>query len=170
MDAIDNILSRRSIRRFTKEPVAKEDIVTMLKCACAAPSAMNNQPWHFLVISKREKLDNIARFHPHAAMMKEAQAAIAVLFKEPGNASKIYVQQDCAACTQNILLAAHALGYGAVWLGVFPRQERLLEARQYLGLDDKFQTFALIALGKPDEKKRPRDDYSDKRVHWNTLK
>ena len=170
METINAILSRRSIRCFTDEPVLKEDIITILKCACAAPSAMNNQPWHFLVISEREKLNRIAAFHPHAEMMKEAQAAIVILLKEPDNASKIYMQQDAAACMQNILLSAHDLGYGAVWLGVFPREERLSEAKQYLEIPDYFITFAFVAIGRPNEKKTPRNNYTEQRVYWNSFK
>jgi len=170
VQTIDAILSRRSIRRFTDECIPQDNLVTILKCACAAPSAMNNQPWYFLVITQKETLLKIASFHPYASMMKEATVAIVILLREPENSSRMYMAQDASACIQNILLAAHDLGYGAVWLGVYPHKERMAEAQKHLEIPDEFTPFAVVALGVPKEEKGPRNNYQENRVFWESFK
>ena len=117
MDAIDALLTRRSIRKYTKEPVSDEAIKMLLEAAMAAPSAGDQQPWHFIVIRDRAILDEIPKLHPHAQMVKEAPVAIVVCGDERSVKYKDFWPQDCAAATQNLLLAAHAKnGSFATWL------------------------------------------------------
>lgn len=165
MDAIEAMLTRRSIRKYTAEPVSEEAINGLLEAAMAAPSAGNQQPWHFIVIRDRALLDEIPKVHPYAQMVKEAPVAIVVCGDARSTKYKEYWPQDCAAATQNLLLAAHACGLGAVWCGVYPNEERMTPLRELLGIPDGVYPFSLIALGHADEKKPSADRYDTSRVH-----
>lgn len=122
---LDNIHSRKSVRQYTSEPVSEEQVETMLRAAMAAPSAVNFQPWRFVVVTERAKLDAMAEILPYAKMLKQSPLAIVVCGETVwmGGNENPYWQQDCAAATQNLLLAAEALGLGAVWTGVYPNAE-----------------------------------------------
>jgi len=167
MDAMQAILSRRSIRRYTDQPLPETLITGLLKAAMSAPSAGNQQPWQFVVINERGILDKIAQFHPYARMLLEAPAAILVCGDLKLETSKGYWVQDCSAATQNLLLAAHASGLGAVWLGVYPREERVVALRTLLGLPEHIAPLALVAVGYPAETKPPSNRYDAARVRYN---
>ncbi|MHB8880328.1 MAG: nitroreductase family protein [Thermodesulfovibrionales bacterium] len=164
---MDTILTRRSIRRYTADRVHEDLITALLRAAMSAPSAGNQQPWHFVVIDDRALLDQVPLFHPHTAMLKEAQSAILVC-GDPGlEKHQGYWPQDCAAATQNLLLAAHAAGLGAVWTGFYPREERVAAMRKLLNLPDRVIPFALVPVGWPAEEKPPSGRYDKARVHSN---
>ena len=162
---LDAILSRRSIRKYTAEPVGDELVEQLLKAAMAAPSAGNQQPWQFVVIRDRKTLDAVPKFHPYSKMITEAPLAILVCGDVPKETVKGYWQQDCSAATENLLVAAQALGLGAVWLGVHPVGEREDGLRKLLGIPEGIIPFALIAIGHPGEHKPPGDRYDPARVH-----
>ncbi len=166
MDAMEAILSRRSIRRYTDKPVPEEIIRELLEAAMSAPSANNQQPWQFVTIDDRRILDEIPRFHPYAQMLKEASWAIAVC-GDTDLALSGYWIQDCSAATQNILVAAHARGLGAVWLGVHPQEKRVKEVQKLLGLPEHVIPLCLISMGYPAEQKPPSNRYNESRVHHN---
>ncbi|KPL14885.1 MAG: NADH dehydrogenase [Bacteroides sp. SM23_62] len=161
------ILTRRSIRRYSGKTVNKSDINLLLKAAMYAPSARNEQPWHFIVIDDRGLLGRISEVHPYASMLPGAALAILVCGDENLELSKGYWPVDCAAATQNILLAAHALGLGAVWLGVYPRQERQSALRKIFGLPSHVHAFSLISIGYPAEEKGLPDRLKKDRIRWN---
>lgn len=161
------IRSRRSIRRFTSEPVSDEAIQALLEAAMSAPSAGNQQPWEFVVIKDRAVLDAIPSVHPHAQMCREAQAAIVVCGNLERDSHRGFWVQDCAAATQNILIAATDRGLGSVWCGVYPREDRVKGLRNLLGLPDDIMPLALIPLGQPAEKKRPSERFDPTRIHHN---
>jgi nitroreductase len=163
MEAYEAILSRRSIRRFTRQEVTEEQIDKLLRAAMAAPSASNEQPWHYIVVRNRDTLLRITGFHPYAEMLNEANLAI-VVSADTALARGMWVQ-DCAAATENILLAAHAMGLGAVWLGVYPVEERWLPLQGLLNMPDGVIPCTLVALGCPAEKKRPSNRFDTARVH-----
>lgn len=165
MELMEAILTRRSIRRFRAESISEETITELLRAAMSAPSATNKQPWHFIIISERNQLDLVPKFHPYSSMLEQARAAIAVcgdVVEQPN-----YWVQDCSAATQNILLAAHAKGLGAVWLGIYPRETRIKGLQQMLNLPDHIIPLSLVALGYPNEKKSPSDRYDQSKVHIN---
>ena len=122
MEAYEAILTRRSIRAYTDQPVSEELIHKLLVAAMSAPSAANGQPWQFAVITERRLLDALADFLPFGKMLKQAPLAIIVCGETKSSALEGYWVQDCAAATENLLLAAHVLGLGGVWLGVYPRR------------------------------------------------
>jgi nitroreductase len=167
MEAFEAIHGRRSIRRYTAQPVAEEMVEKLLRAAMAAPSAGNQQPWQFVVIDDRATLNAIPQFHPYSAMLREAPLAIVICGDERQEKYKGYWVQDCSAATQNLLLAAHALGLGAVWLGVYPLSDRVAKTQELLGLPSHVIPLAIVAVGHPAEKKGPEDRFQASRVHRN---
>jgi nitroreductase len=167
MDAYKAIITRRSIRKFEDRAVPEEVVRQLLEAAMQAPSAVNKQPWYFVVIDERELLSKLPEINPNAGMAADAPCAILVcgdteLVHGPG-----YLPQDCSAATQNILLAAHALGLGAVWCGIYSREEREAGTRTLLRLPDSIVPFSLIVLGYPAETPRQPERYIEERVHRN---
>jgi nitroreductase len=158
-------MTRRSIRSYTDEDVSEEDVEKILRAAMAAPSAGNEQPWHFVVIRSRETMERIMQVHPYSAMLKEAAVCVAVLADLNLQKHEGYWVQDTSAATQNILLAAHALGLGAVWLGVYPRREREDGIKEILGLPDGVKCLSIVSLGHPAEETEEVDRYNSSRVH-----
>ncbi len=167
MDAMEAILSRRSIRRYTAQAVADEVVTDLLKAAMSAPSAGNQQPWQFLVVNERRILDEIPSIHPYSAMLKEAALAILVCGDLQLETNKGYWVQDCSAATENLLIAAHAVGLGAVWLGIYPGEERVVAFRELLGLPEHVVPLALAAIGYPAETRPPANRYDAARVRYN---
>jgi nitroreductase len=167
VDAIEAIQTRRSIRKFTPEPVPEESIQKLLEAAMFAPSAGNQQPWHLIVVDDRELLDQIPSVHPYSKMVRQVGTAIVVCGNLQRERHKGYWTQDCAAATQNLLLAARALGLGAVWLGVHPRDERVTGLRALLGLPDHIVPLALVPVGHPAEDKGPVERYDEAKVSRN---
>jgi nitroreductase len=162
---VDAILARRSIRRYTPEPVSADDERALLEAAMAAPSAGNEQPWQFVTIRERATLDAITDFHEYAQMLKAAPLAILVC-GDPGlEGRRAYWEQDCSAAVENMLIMAQSRGLGAVWLGVHPELDREEACRELLGIPEELVPFAIVSVGHPGETKRPAERYDDARVH-----
>ncbi len=167
---IDIIFSRRSIRKYKDTPVPREILETLLKAAMAAPTATNAQPWEFVVVTNPATLAKLRSGLPFAKM--NAPAVICVLGRERMQKSKIgsrFWVQDCSAATENILLAATALGLGSVWVGVHPITIFTNHVKRTLNLPDGVTPLNLIFLGFADEKKEPRTQYEEKRVQWEAF-
>jgi nitroreductase len=167
MDAIKAILTRRSIRKYTPQEVSEEVVRELVNTGMHAPTARNIQPWHFIVVNDRKMLDKLAIAHPFAKMLQQATLAILVCGDKKLQEAEGYIAQDCSAATQNIMLAAHANGLGSVWLGIFPREERIREVRKLLKIPDHILPISLISIGYPDEAKEAPERYKTERVHWN---
>ena len=167
MDALEMIFKRRSIRKYTSESVADDTIKVLLDAGMHAPSAKNLQPWHFIVVDEREMLDKLAVAHPYAKMLKQATLAILVCGDKNIQEMDGYIIQDCSAVTQNIMLAAHACGLGSVWLGMYPREERMKDVGTLLSIPDHILPVSLISIGHPDEVKDSPDRYKEDRIHRN---
>ena len=168
-DAVfENIFNRKSVRQFTSEPVSNADIEAMLKAAMAAPTAVNYQPWRFVVVTERAKLDAMADILPYAKMLKQAPLAIVVCGETTwmGGNENPYWEQDCSAATQNILLAAEALGLGAVWTGVFPNPELADPLSEFLGLPENVQPLCAIPIGHHDGTTQPKDKWKPENIHY----
>lgn len=164
---LDIIYKRRSIRRYDNRPVAPELVNELLRAAMSAPSAGNEQPWQFVVITNRNILDRIPNIHPYAGMAKEAQVAILVCGDLDREKHQGFWVQDCSAATENLLIAAAGLGLGAVWCGVHPRQDREKGFRSLLGIPQRIVPFALIPIGWPAEEKGSADRHDSSRVHYD---
>lgn len=166
----DNIMSRTSVRSYANRPVEKEKIEKMLHAGMAAPTAMNRQPWHFIVVDDRALLDAIAEATPNAGMAKKAPLAIVVCgdknkFAE-GGAREMW-SQDVSAATENILLQAHAMGLGAVWTGTFPSEERVKAISTLLNMPSNLVPFCTIVVGYPDGDVTPKDKWNEENVSYN---
>lgn len=161
------ILERRSIRKYTDEPVSEDDVKDLLKAAMAAPSAQNEQPWEFIVVRDRQLLIEITKFHPFSKMLKEAPLAIIVCGDQEREKSKGYWVQDCSAAAENILIAAQDKGLGAVWLGVYPKEDRVKEMRKLFHIPGHVIPMCIISVGHPAERKEPAERYDEKRIHLN---
>ena len=165
MDALECIMTRRSIRSYTDEAVSDADLEMVLKAAMSAPSAGNEQPWHFVVIRDRETMNHIMDVHPYSGMLDHAPVCIAVCAELALEKYDGYWVQDASAATLNLLLAAHAIGLGGVWLGVHPVESRESGIRRILGLPDGVECLSLVALGHPATEAGPADRYDESRIH-----
>ncbi len=165
--AISNIMTRTSIRQYTNEPVTKADIETMLRAGMAAPTAVNKQPWHFVAVTDKAKLAELAG---RRNMIKQAGVAIVVcgnMDKALQGPAQAFWVQDCSAATENILLAANALGLGAVWTGCYPMDDRVAEVSKVLKLPETIVPLCVIAIGHPAEQPTPKDKWKPENVSYN---
>jgi nitroreductase len=165
MELFDAIHGRRSIRHFSAGTVGDEVVHTILSAAMSAPSAGNEQPWHFIVVRDRSILAALSSAHPYAEMVQHAALAVLVCADMKIVKHRDYWPADCAAATQNILLAVHALGLGSVWVGVYPREARMAEVRRVITLPDDIIPYSLLPIGIPAENKPPEDRYKPERTH-----
>ena len=163
VEMLDTIFARRSIRKYTDEPVSEAQIRSLLEAAMAAPSASNRKPWHFVVVTDRPKLDAIAEILRYGKMLFEAPLAIAVCGDM--ETSPNFWVQDCSAATENLLLAVTSLGLGGVWLGVAPNPERMEAVARILGIPQKMGVLNVLSIGHPAEEREPRTQYDASRVH-----
>ena len=167
MNALEAIFTRRSVRNFKPDPVPDNDVHDLLKAGMQAPSAKNEQPWHFIVINDPDLLHAIPEFHPFSKMLQTAPMAILVCSDRKLETKRASWLQDCSAATENILLAAHAKGLGAVWLGIFPDSERVLGMQALLNMPKDIRPVSLVAVGYSDSRPEPVDRYKQERVHYN---
>ncbi len=167
---VENIMTRTSIRQFTGQPVGKDTLETLVKAGMAAPTAVNAQPWAFVVVTDRAVLDSLDAVHPYSHL-KKAGAAIVVcgdMEKALEGDNRAYWIQDCSAATENILLAAHAYDLGAVWCGVYPNPERIPGVKQVLGLPDSIIPLNIVTIGHPENPDhQPKDKWDPERVRFN---
>ncbi|MBI5844634.1 MAG: nitroreductase family protein [Deltaproteobacteria bacterium] len=167
MDVLEAISTRRSVRIFKSEPVGGDLVERLLTAAMEAPSAGNEAPWHFVVVTEKRLLEKIPYINPNAPMAKRAPLGILVcadllLEKFPGN----WVL-DCAAAAQNILLAARGLGLGAVWTGVYPEKSRMDGFRSLFGLPENIMPHTYIPVGWPASNPKAQDRFNRERIHKN---
>lgn len=167
MDAIKAIKTRRSIRKYSNKKIPNKKIKKLLELGMHAPSAGNQKPWHFVVIQDSEIFKKIPNFHPHAKMLNQAQLAILICYDINLEKHKDMAIQDCSAATQNILIAANAEGIGSVWLGIYPREERIKGLIELLELPKNIIPFSLISLGYPLEKINKKKIFDPERIHYN---
>lgn len=167
MDLFDAIHTRRSIRKFKPIPIPEQDVLEILAAAMMAPSAGNEQPWHFVIMTERAKLDAVVSFHAYAAMASHAPLGIVVCGDLHLEKYSGFWLQDCSAAMQNLLLAAHAKGLGAVWVGVYPVEERIQGFRDLLALPEHVIPLGLAVIGYPDQNIAKKERYRADRVHHN---
>ena len=167
---IENIMTRTSIRQFTDQTIPADTIETLLRAGMAAPTAVNKQPWHFVVITDREKLNALAVANPNAGMAQKAPLSIVVcgdMKKTLEGPARAFWVQDCSAATENILLAAHGLGLGAVWTGLYPNEDRAKAVSELLKLPETIIPLCAIVIGHPAEQPEPKDKWLPENVSYN---
>ncbi len=168
-DFLNVIYTRRSVRRFTGEKVKKEDLIAILRAGMSAPSAVNVQPWAFVVVTDRNTLDKLCEALPYAKMLDKAGAAIIVcgIPDKDDTFAKDYWVTDCSLASGNILLAAHALGYGAVWTAAYVDKSRMKSVRKILSIPENIIPLNVIPIGIPaDKDEKPKDKFKEENIHW----
>ena len=161
---LENIAERKSVRKYLNKSVEEDKIDAMVKAGMAAPSGMDRRPWEFVVVTDREALDSMAAKLPYAKMLTNAPLAIVVC----GDTTRSsYWYLDCSAATQNVLLAAEALGLGAVWTAAYPYEDRIDVVRQNTGLPENIVPLCVIPIGYPDGPQKAKDKFDLQRVHRN---
>lgn len=170
MDALQAIFTRRSIRKYTDEPVSGQALETLLKAAMYAPSARNSQPWDFVVVRDKATQKTLQGADRALHMVPQAPVCIVVCVQEGRHTGDYpgFVYQDAAAATQNILLAAHTLGLGAVWCGVYPKVHLIKRFQEVLHLPDNTTPFCIIALGHPAQTPQVPERFDASRIHYET--
>lgn len=166
---LSNLLKRRSVRRFKNEPVPAEIVLDLLKAAMNAPSACNQQIWHFVILEDRAVLNELSGIHSGYTTLKSTPTAILVC-GEPGAATlPSFWEHDCAAATQNILIAAEAYGLGAVWQGVNPLGKEDAEIiKKCVNLPDNIHPFSIVSIGYPAETPVEKCRFNEKKIHYNS--
>lgn len=167
METLEAIRTRRSIRKFTSVAVPEELVTKLLEAAMYAPSARDTQPWHFILVTLKDLLHKIPRAHPHANMVYEAPLAIIVCGDTYIESIPEYLAVNCSAATQNLLLAAHDLGLGGVWLGLYPRKERMEPLVKIFELPENILPVSMLAIGYPNETPETPDRFKKSRIHFN---
>ena len=160
-EILDFICRRRSVRRFQKKAVPEETLALLMKAAMAAPSGNNAQPWEFVVVREARVKEELSRVHTWVYMLAEAPAAIVVM----GDKGSEWWADDCAAATENLLLAAANLGLGTVWCGI--KENDAKKVRKIVGAPDRLEVLCLIAVGYPAENPPPHTKYRKDKVHWD---
>lgn len=167
MDAIEAIYARRSIRSYEDKPVDKEHLITLLKAATAAPTAVNAQPWEFIVTEDAARLAQVraactfGRYNAPAAIVVCGNMQLALKGKD----HELWVQ-DCSAATENILIAATSLGLGTVWIGIYPVEPRVRAIKQIFDIPEHVIPMCIIYVGHPAQEKPPRTQYNERRIYW----
>ena len=161
-DAMDVIFSRKSVRHYTDQEVEADKLLTLVKAGMAAPTAMNRQPWSFIIVTNMAQVASI-NDRPGLMMLKKAKAVILVL----GKKDEKFWQQDCSAATENILLAAAALGLGAVWCAGYPMTDRTESYKELFNYSDDYEVLSLISIGYSTGEDQPKDKYKEEKIHWN---
>ncbi|MFH1178844.1 MAG: nitroreductase family protein [Candidatus Bathyarchaeota archaeon] len=166
MEALEAIMSRRSIRKYLDKKIPEETITKLLKAAMNAPSAHYRQPCHFIVVDDHETLKKVPEYHQYSKMLEGASHAIIVLGDNKVQETDFWIH-DCAAAIENILIAANALGLGAVWLGVHPSEVLIEGTKKLFKVPENVTPLGIVSLGYPAETKPPRENYNPEKVHRN---
>jgi len=164
---MDAIFKRRSIRKYKSTQIDEDTIKLLLKAGLSAPSAGNEQPWHFIVISDKNILNQIPSVHPYSSMIVQAPIAILICGDLSLEKHQGFWIQDCSAAAENILIAASSLKLGSVWLGVYPREDRVKGLQKLFKLENHIIPFSLLPIGYPDEIKEEKKDFDFSKVHYN---
>ncbi len=171
MTTIDNILQRRSIRKYTEKPIDAETMHTLLTCAMAGPTSVNSRDWAFVVVDDKALLRELSACNGTSALMLPSAAAAILVCGDLSRAFPVapdYWVIDGAIATQNIILAANELGIGSVWLGTYPQMERVENVTKLLSLPENIVPHSIVSLGYPDEvKDTEKRLYEEDRVHFN---
>lgn len=167
-DQLQFIFGRRSIRVYKPGKVSEATITKLLQAAMAAPSAVAKDPWRFVVTQKPETLAKLANVLANGSMLNTASLCITVCadLEATHDQQLSYALQDCSAATENMLLAVSALGLGACWLGIHPREDKIRNVKEILGLPNQVLPMSCISIGYPGEEKASRTRFNPEYVHW----
>ncbi len=167
MDVFEALLTRRSIRKFEDKPVSDEDLKDILEASMMAPSAGNAQPWQFVVVTDKDKLEGCAKINTYAQMAPKAPVSVLVCGDLSLEKYAGYWVQDCSAAIQNMLLAARGKGLGSVWTGIYPLEDRVEGFTKLFHLPEKVIPLGLIVMGYPAQSPSSKSRFKEERIHHN---
>lgn len=159
------IFTRVSIRKYQDRPVEKEKTLAILRAAMQAPSATNQQPWEFYVVTNKEKLKALSEASPYAGMTKDAPVAIVAAYRKECRVP-IYAQIDLSIAMENLWLETDAQGLGGVWLGIAPQEEKMKAVEEILHMPETLRAFAIFPYGYPAEEREQQDRFDESRIHY----
>lgn len=160
------IFERISIKKYTDKPVESDKVQQILKDAMAAPSASNQQPWEFYVVTDKEKIRQLSQISPYAACAENAPLVIVPCYRTEGLKWSEAVLLDLSAATENMLLEITSLGLGGVWLCAAPLEDRMTKTEEFLEIPENLRAFALIAIGYPSESRKQQNRFDQTRIHY----
>lgn len=165
---LNTIGERTSVRAYTPQAVAPEQVECLLRAAMAAPSSKNRRPWHFVVVSLAAARQALAAQLPYAKMLNDAPLSVAVCGDTSVHTGESAISwvMDCSAATENLLLAAAAMGLGAVWTGVYPYEDRIAAVRKALALPENIVPLNVIAIGYPAKPPVAKEKWQPERIHY----
>ena len=163
---MNEIFHRVSIRKFENKPVEKEKILQILRAGMQAPSAGNQQPWEFYVVTSGEKIEALSKVHQYAGCAAGAPVLIVPVYRKEGLWVPEYAQIDMAIAQENMWLETDALGLGGVWLGIAPQRDRMDKVAEILDLPDSLEAFSIFAVGYPAESQAQKDRFDKERIHF----
>ena len=170
-NTLETIFSRKSVRQYSKETVSNEAIETLIKAGMSAPSACDKRPWAFVAITDKNILTALSSAFVNGKMLPNASCAIVVcgdLLKTLEGIKSEYWIQDCTAAVENILIAVESLKLGAVWIGTYPVSERVEHTKKILNLPKNIIPLAILSIGYPKAKEKPKDKFDPSLIHWNS--
>lgn len=167
METIETLLTRRSIRKYKNQKIEKDKIDIILKSAMYAPSAMNLQAWHYVVVDDKNVLNETIKSIPHAELLIQTPAAILVCGDASIEKNESWMIQNCSAAIQNILLAAHGLGLGTCWIAIHGMEEVVKNVCKQFNLPENVIPISLITLGYPDERVIAEERFNKEKIHFN---
>jgi nitroreductase len=167
MEVQEALLNRRSIRKYKERKISKKDVDKILKAAMYAPSAMNLQAWHFVVIDDNEILIEIVNSIPYAEMLKQSAAAILVCGDSLIEKNESWLLQNCSASIQNILISAYGLGLGSCWIAIHGMDDVYKNVKAQFKLPKNIVPVALISLGYPDDEVKAEERFKEEKIHYN---
>ncbi len=162
---MNEIFTRISVRHFEEKEVDSEKVRGILQAGFSAPSALNQRPWEFFVVTNKETLKSLSKTSPYAGTVAKAPAAIVICYRKDIKAVE-FAHIDCAIAAENILLELESLGLGGVFLAVAPLEERINAVKQVLSLSENLEPFNIIPFGYPKNKRTPKDRFEENRVHY----
>ena len=164
---MNSLYHRVSIRKYQNQPVEKEKIEAILRAAMQAPSAGNQQPWEFYVVTDKAKLEALSKVSPYAGMTRDAPVAIVSAYRKECRMPE-YAQIDLSIAMENLWLETDAQGLGGVWLGIAPLEDRMKAVEEVMGMPDTLRAFGIFPLGYPEEERKQQDRYDESRIHWES--
>ncbi len=167
MDILEAIFTRRSIRQYTGELISDKQLKIVLRAGFYAPSAHNRQPWHFIIVKDKEKIASISEFHPYAKMAPSAGCVIVVCGDKKDESQAGFIAEDCSAAIQNMLLAAHGLGLGAVWCALHPVSKLTKNAKQLFDIPDDIIPVGLVVVGNKEKDRTVSERFKEDRLHYD---
>ena len=162
---MNEIYKRRSIRKYTEQPVEQEKITAILKAAMAAPSACNQQPWEFYVVRDPEVIEKLSKVSPFSKFLTGAPMVLVTAYRQDGKVPQ-FAQIDLAICMENIWLETCAQGLGGCWIGIAPIEQMMSRVEEILSIPEGNRAFAMFPMGYPAESGRERNDFDESRIHY----